>query len=146
MKSEKIKIRRGIFQGDALSPLLFCVCIIPVTLMLRKMKLGYMFGPARKRTLQKMITNLLFMDDMKIYAVQISNLKQMLDKAADIELGEEKCEIQFHNLSMERKLKEVNKWNFRLGKHYHILMLGTAIRIWVFYKKKVYCTKRSKRN
>ena len=100
MKSEKIKIRRGIFQGDALSPLLFCVCIIPVTLMLRKMKLGYMFGPARKRTLQKMITNLLFMDDMKIYAVQISNLRKMLDKAADmfqtigLELGEEKCERQ----------------------------------------------------
>ena len=100
MKSEKIRIRREIFQGDSLSPLLFCVCIIPVTLMLRKMKLGHTFEPARKRTLQKMITNLLFMDDMKIYAVQISNLRKMLDKAADmfqtigLDLGEEKCEIQ----------------------------------------------------
>ena len=71
MKSEKIRIRREIFQGDSLSPLLFCVCIIPVTLMLRKMKLGHTFEPARKRTLQKMITNFLFMDDMKIYAVQL---------------------------------------------------------------------------
>jgi hypothetical protein len=26
-----IKIKRGIFQGDSLSPLLFCIALIPIT-------------------------------------------------------------------------------------------------------------------
>ena len=26
-----IKIQCGIFQGDSLSPLLFCICLIPLT-------------------------------------------------------------------------------------------------------------------
>ena len=34
-------IRRGIFQGDSLSHLLFVVTLIPLTIMLRKVKSGY---------------------------------------------------------------------------------------------------------
>ena len=36
-----VRIRRGIFQGDSLSPLLFVLAMIPLTLMLRKTKLFY---------------------------------------------------------------------------------------------------------
>ena len=36
-----VKIRRGIFQGDSLSPLLFVLAIIPLTLILRKTKIAY---------------------------------------------------------------------------------------------------------
>ena len=31
MKSDKININCGIFQGDSLSPLLFCLELIPLT-------------------------------------------------------------------------------------------------------------------
>ena len=39
-----VNIRRGIFQGDSLSPLLFVVSLIPFSLVLRKMKVGYDVG------------------------------------------------------------------------------------------------------
>jgi len=34
MQSGSIKINRGIFQGDSLSPLFFCIALIPLTLEL----------------------------------------------------------------------------------------------------------------
>ena len=40
----EVKIRRGIFQGDSLSPLLFVLALIPLSLVLRKVKAGYDLG------------------------------------------------------------------------------------------------------
>lgn len=37
----EVNISRGIFQGDALSPLLFVVTLIPLTRILQKTKCGY---------------------------------------------------------------------------------------------------------
>ena len=34
-------IRRGIFQGDSLSPVLFVLCIVPLTWLLRIAKASY---------------------------------------------------------------------------------------------------------
>ena len=53
-------IKRGIFQGDSLSPLLFVVAMIPLSMILRRENLGYSFGPEKGK-----VSHLLFMDDLK---------------------------------------------------------------------------------
>ena len=56
----EVCIKRGIFQGDSLSPLLFILALI--LLVLRKVKAGYNLGNGLPT-----IIHLLFMDDLKLY-------------------------------------------------------------------------------
>ena len=56
----KIKIKRAIFQGESLSPVIFVVCIIPLSSKLRKMKVCYISDNVN-------INNLLFMEDLKMF-------------------------------------------------------------------------------
>ena len=58
----KVNIRRGIFQGDSLSPLLFVIALIPVTIIFRTLKQGYSFGKGKEK-----LSHLLFMNDLKLY-------------------------------------------------------------------------------
>ena len=41
IETEDIKIPCEIFQGDSLSPLLFCICLIPLTEQLNRLNTGY---------------------------------------------------------------------------------------------------------
>ena len=41
IETEDVKIQCGIFQGDSLSPLLFCICLIPLTEQLNRLNTGY---------------------------------------------------------------------------------------------------------
>ena len=48
-QSHPIQIRRGIFQGDSLSPLLFCIALIPLTNELNRADCGFqVHGTERK--------------------------------------------------------------------------------------------------
>jgi len=40
-ETEDIKIKCGIFQVDSLPPLLFCICLLPLTEQLNKPNTGY---------------------------------------------------------------------------------------------------------
>ena len=51
----EVSIKRGIFQGDALSPLLFVIALIPLTSVLRNVKAGYSFVSNKEK-----INHLLF--------------------------------------------------------------------------------------
>ena len=57
-----VKVKRGFFQDDCLSPLLFVLCMIPLSLVLRKAKAYYEWGKKQCR-----INHLLFMDDLKLF-------------------------------------------------------------------------------
>ena len=72
-KLSEVKINRGIFQGDSLSPILFVITLIPPSLLLRDMKAGYMFGELRGK-----INHLLLMDDLKLYSKTIQELDSLV--------------------------------------------------------------------
>ena len=70
----QVKIRRGIFQGDSLSPLLFIAAMIPLSIILRKTGLGYQ--PSKNGS---KISHLLYMDDLKLYSKTSSELESLLN-------------------------------------------------------------------
>ena len=58
----EIDVNCGIFQGDSLSPLIFVSCMIPLSLLLRKVKASYEWGKKEFK-----LNHLLFMDDLKLF-------------------------------------------------------------------------------
>ena len=44
-----VDIKRGIFQGDALSPLLFALCLIPLTVILHMSESAYEFSSNKEK-------------------------------------------------------------------------------------------------
>ena len=58
----EVNVKRGIFQGDSLSPLMFVLSMVPLSLILKKVNVCYKWG----KKVYKL--NHLFMDDLKLYA------------------------------------------------------------------------------
>ena len=91
-KLREVKIRRGIFQGDTLSPLLFVLALILLTTLLNGLDQGYRMGKNRGK-----INHLLFMDDLKLYGRNMQELDSLVQSvrifSTDIGMafGIEKC-------------------------------------------------------
>ena len=69
----KVEIKRRIFQGDSLSPLVFALALIPLSLILRKAKAAYEFSESKEK-----INYLLFMDDLKLYSQSEKRLDSLV--------------------------------------------------------------------
>ena len=68
----EVEIKRGIFQGDSLSPLVFVLALTPLSLILRK--------AASEFSESKEKINLLFMDDLKLYSRSEKGLDSLVQK------------------------------------------------------------------
>ena len=68
----EMAFRRGLFQGDSLLPLLFCLSIAPLLLALQ------LVGGFESRVLKGVISPTLFMNDLEVYATGKAALKRML--------------------------------------------------------------------
>jgi len=127
----EIDVNRGIFQGDSLSPLIFVICMIPLSFLLRKVKASYEWG--RK---EFTLNHLLFMDDLKLFGKndeQIDSLVQTVFRISEyigMEFGLKKCGVvtlkkgklvKFDGIYLPNHeiMKEVERiylvWYFRVG-------------------------------
>ena len=88
------KIQRGIFQGDALSLLLFITAMMPLNHIFRKCTAEHKLS----RSLEK-INHLVYMDDMKLFAKNEKELETLIhavriySQDIGMEFGIEKCAI-----------------------------------------------------
>ena len=89
-----VNIRRRIFQGDSLSPFLFVICLLPMFLILRKMKAGHGLGKNRPK-----LNHLLYMDDLKLFGQSERDIESLVNTAhifsCDIgmKFGIDKCGV-----------------------------------------------------
>ena len=88
----EVSIRRGIFQGDSLSPLLFVIAMLPHSSVLNESAAGYQLSKKEGK-----ITHLLFMDDLKLYGRNEKEINSLVHTvrvfSSDIgmDFGIEKC-------------------------------------------------------
>ena len=67
------KIQRGIFQGDALSPLLFIIAMMPLNHTLRKCTAGYKLSRSQEK-----FNHVMYMDDIKLFAKNENELEALI--------------------------------------------------------------------
>ena len=90
LKSRSIKINTCIFQGDSLSPLLFCLSLMPLSRELNQTGYGYNI---QKRS----INHQFYMDDLKLFAKDDNDLEGLLETMkkfsddTDMFFGLDKC-------------------------------------------------------
>lgn len=94
-KTAEIKVKRGIFQGDTLSPLWFCLALNPLSQLLRNQIYGYTVHKARNIK----INHRLYIDDLKLYAANEEQLKKQLrivasfSESIGMKMGVDKCAV-----------------------------------------------------
>ena len=88
------KIQRGIFQRDALSPLLFIIAMMPLNHILRKCTAGYKLSRS-----QETVNHLMYTDDIKLFAKNENELETLIhtvriySRDIGMEFGIEKCAV-----------------------------------------------------
>ena len=87
-------VKGEIFQGDSLSPLMFVLNMVPLSLILRKVNAGYEWGKKEYK-----LNHLLFMDDLKLFSKSEEQMDTLVRTvyvfSIDIgmEFGMKKCGI-----------------------------------------------------
>ena len=90
------KIQRGIFLGDALSPLVFIIAVMPLNHILRKCPAGYKLSRSQEK-----INHLMYLDDIKLFAKNENQLETLIhavriySQDIGMEFGIEKCAMLF---------------------------------------------------
>ena len=105
IKVPDVSIKRGIFQGDSLSPLLFILTIDPLSRILNRMNTGYNLNKRQQEP--SIVNHLLYMDDLKLYNSKEKSLKDQLTAV-----------LQFsHDINMEFGINKCAKISIIRGKH-----------------------------
>ena len=91
----KVPIKRGLFQGDSVSPIHFIIALIPLSYLLSRSDSGFkVLLPSGDET---NINHRLYMDDLKLYGRSAAELSSLLEVTAkfsrdiNMEFGLSKC-------------------------------------------------------
>lgn len=126
--TNSINIKRGIYQGDSLSPLLFCLAMNPLSTLLKNSKLGYSLKAGDDNS---KLSHCFYMDDLKVYANTKTNLSHLLkiveifSSDIQMQLGIDKCRTQ--NVSKGKLIVSEN-YTTETGEHI------AAIKVDEYYK------------
>ena len=83
----EVNVKRGIFQADSLSPLLFVLSMVPLSLILKKVNACYKWGKKEHK-----LNHLLFMDDLMM-ANTLMRTVYVFSTDIGMEFGINKCGI-----------------------------------------------------
>lgn len=92
----EINIKQGIFQGDSLSALWFCLAMNPLSTLLNRDQMGYKINSKNNHI---RLSHLLYMDDLKLFSSTREKLNHLLDTTAKfsndigMQFGIEKCKL-----------------------------------------------------
>ena len=100
LETGPIRIKRGIFQGDSLSPLLFTMCLNPLSQELQKTGYGCQLDEQTK------INHLFYVDDLKLYGTSDSQLTGLINTVKNVS----------EDINMEFGLDKCAKASFKRGK------------------------------
>lgn len=96
VQTEAIPIRRGIFQGDSLSPLWFCLALNPLSNLLNDSDNGFKI---KYLNTSHTLSHLMYMDDIKLFGSSLqeiqnlANITQSFSSDIQMEFGIDKCKI-----------------------------------------------------
>ena len=129
-------VRRGIFQGDSFSPLLFAAVLIPLSIILNEIDLGYVTRICRNQKLN----HHLLMDDLMMYAkseITLDSLIQTVRNFSDVGMvfGLGKCAVlvlkrrkmvrtEGTELSEGKRMRELNLDKY---KYLRVLQLDSIV-------------------
>jgi hypothetical protein len=141
--TDPIQIRRGIFQGDSLSPLWFCLALNPLSKLLNQTGYGFQL----KSLNSYKITHLFYMDDLKLYTANQNQLHSLLEitrdfsKPISMEFGIDKCSVlqvnagKIHESSSIELLDHVQIPSLRTDSPYKYLGMLQLLQIKTRHKK-----------
>lgn len=100
-KSRPLKVVNGVLQGDALSPLLYCICIAPLSHWLNKHIPKYVtaHGSRGRDRQTTSLNHLYYMDDLKIYTPKSEDLIRAVEGVNRIS-GNIGCRINVNKSAM----------------------------------------------
>ena len=106
VRSPIIEFKRGFFQGDALSPVAFCITEIPLGIMLQRVH-GYSMGEPNKRNTK--VNRFYFIDDLKLVQgseadlIRANEIVKTISNDTGMKFGISKCaEIVYKRGKMVR--------------------------------------------
>ena len=116
IRSDYLRIRSGVLQGDSFSPLLFCIAMAPISHALNSMKCGYTTASGKFTHTQLTLSHLLYMDDLKLYASSEENLTKLMkvvesvSTAINMKMNTKKCAVA-HFIPKRLQQKQVKRKN-----------------------------------